>query len=394
MCMLYIYVLWYMYVVHVSSSPSVVQIVAVLVQVLERLDEKVREDADGVHNVLAIIENMTEIKNSEVCLAAGEQGLLTWLLKRLRVRQYDTNKLYAVEILAILLQGNETNQRLLGEKEGIDNLLQALAYYKRRDPQTLDEIEMMENMFDCLCSSLMFTPNRDHFLKGEGLQLMILMIKEKKMSRCSALKVLNHAMCNAEGADNCNKFIEVYGLRSMFPAFMKPPKSSKNASASEQEYEEHVMSIIASLFRNVRGPFRDRIISKFVENDYEKVERLMELHFKYKRRVTLADEEVRRERRLNPSVETTEMETEIYIRRLDAGLFTLQLVDYVMVELYLCSIPSIQSRIQTLLSQHRDSVAAVKTVLKEYSENLGDDGSSDVIKQEQQRINDLIEQLT
>ena len=383
-----------MYIVHVHQLLYIpLQVVAVLVQLVERLDEKVREESDGVHNILAIVENMTEFKNTEVCLAAGEQGLLGWLLKRLRIRQYDTNKLYAVEILAIILQGNETNQRRLGERDGIDNLLQALAYYKRRDPQTLDEIEMMENLFDCLCSVLMFTPNRDRFLKGEGLQLMILMLKEKKMSRHSALKVLNHAMCNAEGTDNCMKFVEVYGLRSLFPAFMKPPKSSKKAGSSEQEYEEHVCSIIASLFRNVQGPFRDRIISKFVENDYEKVDRLMELHFKYKRRVTLVDEEVRRERRLNPTVETDEMETEIYLRRLDAGLFTLQLVDYVMLELYLCSMPSIQSRVQTLLSQHRDSLDAVKAVLREYSSNLGDESSSDALKQEQQRLNDLISQL-
>ena len=367
---------------------------AVLVQVLERLDEKVHEDSDGVHNILAIVENMTEFKNTEVCLAVGDQGLLLWLLRRLRVRQYDSNKLYAAEILAIILQSNETNQKLLGEKDGIDNLLQALAYYKRRDPQSLDEIEMMENLFDCLCSALMHTPNRERFLKGEGLQLMILMLKEKNMSRRSALKVLNHAMCNTEGVENCAKFIEVYGLRSLFPTFMKPPKASKKASAYEQEYEEHIASIIASLFRNVQGPLRDRIISKFLENDYEKVDRLMELHFKYKRKVTLVDEEVRREKRLNPGVETEERETEVYLRRLDAGLFTLQLVDYVMAELYLCSMPSIQFRIQTLLSQHRDTVAAVKAVLTEYSDSLGDESSSDTVKQEQKRLNELILQLS
>lgn len=376
---------------HCSVCPP--QIMAVLVQTLERLDEKVREDAEGVHNILAIIENMSEFKNTEVCLAAGEQGFLMWLLKRLRVRQYDANKLYTVEILAIILQGNETNQRLLGEKDGIDILLQALAYYKRRDPQSLDEIEMMENLFDCLCSALMFTPNRDRFLKGEGLQLMILMLKEKKMSRRSALKVLNHAMCNAEGVDNCTKFIEVYGLRSLFPAFMKAPKALKKSGSTEHEYEEHIMSIIASLFRNVQGPFRDRLISKFLENDHEKVDRLMELHVKYKRRMVTIDAEVKREKRLNPSVDTPEMETELYLRRLDAGLFTLQLVDYVMCELCLCSIPSINSRIQTLLSQHRDSLQTVKEVLTEYAHSLGDESSTDVVKQEQQRLNSLVQQL-
>lgn len=48
---------------------------------------------------------------------------------------------------------------------------------------------MMENLFNVLCSSLMATVNRDRFLRGEGLQLMNLMLREKKMSRNGSLKV-------------------------------------------------------------------------------------------------------------------------------------------------------------------------------------------------------------
>lgn len=48
---------------------------------------------------------------------------------------------------------------------------------------------MMENLFNVLCSSLMATINRDRFLRGEGLQLMNLMLREKKMSRNGSLKV-------------------------------------------------------------------------------------------------------------------------------------------------------------------------------------------------------------
>ena len=367
--------------------------IALLVQNLERLDEKVKEDADGVHNTLAVIENMCEFKNAEVCAAAGEQGLLQWLLKRLRVRQYDANKLYASEILAILLQGNEVNQRLLGEKDGIDILLQALAYYKRRDPGSLDEIEMMENLFDCLCSALMHTPNRDRFLRGEGLQLMILMLKEKKMSRRSALKVLNHAMCGAEGADNCVKFVEVFGLRSVFPAFMKTPKKSNKVGTTEKEHEEHVCSIISSLFRNVQGSARDRLISKFLENDHEKVDRLMELHFKYLARVRNLDEQIRREKRLTASVETPETEAETYLRRLDVGLFSLQLIDYIIVELCHCEIPSVRSRIATLLNQHGDSLRTMKQVMMEYVDNLGEDGSKESVEQHKQKIMSLVDEL-
>lgn len=137
--------------------------------------------------------------------------------------------------------------------------------YKRYDPTSSDEVEYMENLFNCLCSALMFHPNKDLFLKGEGLQLMILMLRyflleelgtlfhtdfhyiqylqpslfidqafhtppslhvvficrEKKMSRRSALKVLDYSMQGNEGAENCQKFIEFLGLRCLFPLFMK-----------------------------------------------------------------------------------------------------------------------------------------------------------------------------
>lgn len=36
----------------------------------------------------------------------------------------------------------------------------------------------------------MATVNRDRFLRGEGLQLMNLMLREKKMSRNGSLKVI------------------------------------------------------------------------------------------------------------------------------------------------------------------------------------------------------------
>ena len=370
---------------------------ALLVQNLERLDEKVKEDSDGVHNTLAIIENTCELKNAEICKAAGEQGLLPWLLKRIRVRQYDANKLYASEILAILLQNNESNQRTLGEIDGIDILLQSLAYYKRRDPNGVDETEMMENLFDCMCSCLMFTPNRDRFLKGEGLQLMILMLKEKKMSRRSALKVLNHAVCGHEGVENCVKFIEVYGLRSLFPAFMKPPKKSKKADTSEFEHEEHVCSIIGSLFSNTHNlAHRERLVGKFVENDCEKVDRLMELHFKYLRRVRNVEEQLHREKRMAVAVDTEDTDEDLFLRRLDAGLFTLQQVDYIIAELCTSEAAVVSSRIDTLLNQHGDSLQTVRETLEDFAAGLGegtDPSTSEAIAKQKERLTALASKL-
>jgi hypothetical protein len=41
----------------------------------------------------------------------------------------------------------------------------------------LQEEELMENLFNCLCSLLLEKENRDRFLQGEGIQLMNLMLR-------------------------------------------------------------------------------------------------------------------------------------------------------------------------------------------------------------------------
>ena len=48
---------------------------------------------------------------------------------------------------------------------------------------------------------------------------------------------------------------------------------------------EYVIWIIASMLKNCKGTQRQRLLSKFTENDFEKVDRLMELHFKYLEKV-------------------------------------------------------------------------------------------------------------
>ncbi|XP_063309411.1 beta-catenin-like protein 1 [Pelobates fuscus] len=372
------------------------QVVALLVQNLDRLDEAVKEEADGVHNTLAIIENMTEFR-TEICADAAQQGLLQWLLKRLKAKMpFDANKLYCSEILAILLQNNDDTRELLGELDGIDVLLQQLSVFKRHDPSTAEEQEMMENLFDALCSCLMLSSNRERFLKGEGLQLMNLMLREKKMSRCSALRVLDHAMIGAEGTDNCHKFVDILGLRTIFPLFMKSPKKMKKSGIPEKEHEEHVCSIIASLLRNLKLQQRTRLISKFTENDSEKVDRLMELYFKYLDAVRVADKKIEGEKHdmvRRGEILDDDLEEEFYLRRLDAGLFLLQLLCYIIAELCNANMPQVRQRVMQILNMRGSSVKILRHILKEYSESIGDGKSAEFRESEQKRILELVETL-
>lgn len=88
----------------------------------------------------------------------------------------------------------------------MDSILQQLAYYKRHDPASMEEQELMENLFDVLCALLLYTPNRDLFLRAEGLQLMNLMLREKKTSRY---------VCNCTGYGTLTVTPLLQGVRTL-----------------------------------------------------------------------------------------------------------------------------------------------------------------------------------
>ena len=67
--------------------------------------------------------------------------------------------------------------------------------------------------------------------------LFVVINREKKLSRLSAIKVLDHAMTGSEGADNCHKFVDILGLRSIFPLFMKTPKRHRRVGTNIDEME-------------------------------------------------------------------------------------------------------------------------------------------------------------
>lgn len=335
---------------------------------------------------MSIVENLTELR-PEICNEANKQGLLQWLLRRLKVKApFDANKLYASELLSILLQDNKSNRLALGEMDGIDTLLQQLAFYKRHDPSNAEEHELMENLFNCLCSALMIPQNRERFLKGEGLQLMNLMLREKKLSRNGSLKVLDYAMSGPHGKDNCNKFVDILGLRTIFPLFMKTPRKNRKKIFSSEEHEEHVTSIIASMLRNCRGSQRQRLVSKFTENDHEKVDRLLELHFKYLEKVEELDAKLG-----EPSSE--EDENSLYLKRLEGGLFTLQLVDYIIVEVCAAGPSSIKQRVMQILNLRGASLKTIRHIMREYAGNLGDEGDKEWRDNEQQHILHLVDKF-
>ncbi|KAG0360254.1 Catenin-beta-like protein [Gamsiella multidivaricata] len=363
-----------------------------LVQNLERLDEEEANDRQGVFNTLAIFENLTSIDVSMADKTVSKSKLLQWIMKRLKVKAFDSNKQYCSELLAILLQSSPDNRKTLGKLGGIDNLLQFLAVYKRKDPKDPDEIEMMENLFDGLCSALAEKENKRLFLEGEGIELMVIMIKEKKMARIRAVKVLDYAMSTKAGTANCLRFVEITGLKTLFSIFSKKGVDKlKKAykSFSEVEEEEHIIGIMASLVRNLplESGHRLRVVRKFVEDDYAKLERLLDLREGYEARVRALDEKIEqenKERELDED-EIAEEEAERALQRLDAGLYVMQLIDLILAHLCAENLDleekedhveeeekesEIKARVRTLLNRRGQSLDDIKDNLKAYLNGL------------------------
>jgi beta-catenin-like protein 1 len=138
---------------------------------------------------------------------------------------------YSSELLAIFFQESRPNRLKLIEYNGVETILQILSVYRKKDPEDADEIEMMENLFDCVCSCLHEPEIKHAFLISEGLELMLVMIREKKMSRIRAFKVIDHALTGNESQELAHRFIEILGLKTLFAAFMK-----KGIKAFKKQY--------------------------------------------------------------------------------------------------------------------------------------------------------------
>jgi beta-catenin-like protein 1 len=67
--------------------------------------------------------------------------------------------------------------------------------------------------------------------------------REKKQSREGALKVLSHATAIPDGASNCDKFVEILGLRTLFPLYMRTPPKMKRKDTSPDDHEEYCCSV-------------------------------------------------------------------------------------------------------------------------------------------------------
>lgn len=133
------------------------------------------------------------------------------------------------------------------------------------------------------------------------------------------------------------------------------------------------MCIILSLMRNLsrEDVGRLRLIRKFTDDDYEKVDRLLEMKEFYESKDNRVREEIEKDSKDLDDEEREEMQEEFYLRRLDAGLFTLQRVCLVIAAL--CKEDEgVKTRTMMLLKRQGSEISSIFRIIEEETALMAD----------------------
>ena len=156
-------------------------VIGLLVTNLNRLDETNDEESLAINRSLNMIDNMID---HEPTIAEDKSinALLKWMVSQLSSKKdFNSIKNSIIELLStLLIRSTEIGTKLV-ELGGMDALLQQVALYRRRAPETGDEHEYLEQMFDCLRMTVLESDeNRNLFFEEEGVDLIIVILREKR----------------------------------------------------------------------------------------------------------------------------------------------------------------------------------------------------------------------
>ena len=297
----------------------------ILYENIKRMNEELESDRIGTYHILGILENLSS-RPPVVQRIGGDTRFIQWLLSRIQKREAKVtqNKQYAAEVLAILLQSSPENRTRFISMNGIDVCLQLLSPYRKKDPlKGTEEAEYVENVFDCATCCVHDVEGKRKFLEAEGIELCLIMLREGKISRPRALRLLDHSLGGPDGGLCCQRLVEVAGLKPAFGLFMKKQDS---------ETTEHLLGIFASMLRSLpaNSAPRIRLLAKFEEKNWRSIQTLVQVRREAASRIVIVDKDIQSEKASLAAEEFEERADEWLSRRLDAGLYILQTADIIL----------------------------------------------------------------
>ncbi|KAH9228815.1 hypothetical protein K456DRAFT_40730 [Colletotrichum gloeosporioides 23] len=340
-------------------------LVSLLVSNFSRLNEDDESDRSGVYHALGVLENLLSKKTNAETVGRDET-LIKWLLERAQRKEspVSQNKQYATELLDIIAHTSTITRRRLAELDAVDVLLQLVSAYRKRDPEKGgEEEEYMENLFNALVCIVDEPEGKFKFLEAEGIELCLIMLKEGKMSKQPSMRLLVHSVSGDMSGEVCRKIVEAGGLKILFTLFKK--------TTQQRMIMESLFDIFRSLlqFLPANSAERIRTLAKFVEREYEKLDRLYDCRRTYKSMLDVADQEIQKERSRMSADDAELSEGEWFLKRIDEGLYSVWAIDVILAWLA-AEDAGAKRRIQKLLGKDGQDLAAVRATLQEYREDL------------------------
>jgi hypothetical protein len=205
----------------------------------------------------------------------------------------------------------------------------------------------------------------------------------------AAVRVLDFALQdNARGAAH---LVDILGLRTVFPLFMGrvPDAAAAGGAASkrkrqkreEDAFDEHMLAVIVSLSKSLEDGHLQRLVAKFAENDFEKVDRTLELYEKFREKLKVrmcarrracallmrasSRLAAQRAEERNAAAWSALDEDELYAERLGAGLAPLHSAALLLAFLHtpVAAAVGATGRAQQLLKQQNISAVDVLELL-------------------------------
>lgn len=319
-----------------------------LVGNLSHLDRNGGEDqvGRGVEDILSLLENLMEMDllvqqsadDSYMLVPTGvsvaatlcrETLFVSWLFQQ--INESTSLKDRALELLALLSpredvysilsdwskikpfsstiieeesdnrKGSNDAAAPVAEIDAIELLLQEIAVFRKKQPESDQEVESLENVCIILASTIAYSDrNLQAFLDRQGVELVVRCLKEKVHAGGASLKLLDFNGPTDVHKAACEQLVAAGGLKFLFPLFMghNLPQMAPVAAASKKakrdwniKIGEWTIRVLYALSRHLddNSPHesKQRLLAKFLEN--ERCDRLVEKLIFYDQEVRLAE---------------------------------------------------------------------------------------------------------
>ena len=147
------------------------------ISLLLRLELASDRDSEVLYNVLSLLECVFTAK-PEFLTSQNAILFSKWALGELVSSDevFTTNKLYVVELLALVVSNSE-NYQAVTELRGVEVVLSVAISHSNKSPEGNDEKELIANLFDCLSSLLLYPPALSTFLRIQGVKALIHLLR-------------------------------------------------------------------------------------------------------------------------------------------------------------------------------------------------------------------------